>query len=96
MDLNQQNILDFRVLRGQNNQWHVTGEDLRQPLASFDSPHAACEWAIARAKPQHGRVFVEETFVDYSRSTSSSQDRLFIERRARSTADHPFRRDSLR
>jgi hypothetical protein len=67
MEFDQESDLDFRVLRGQNNQWHVTAQDFRQPLASFDSPHEACAWAIARAIPKQGRVFVEETFVDYSK-----------------------------
>ncbi len=71
MDSNEQSNLDFRVLRGQDNQWHVTADDFHQPLASFDSPHDACAWAIARAKPKQCRVFVEETFVDYSRSTNA-------------------------
>ncbi len=74
MDLAPEGGLDFRVLRGQNNQWHVIAQDYRQPLASFDSPHAACEWAIARAKPQRGRVFVEETFVDYSSFTADPKN----------------------
>jgi len=89
MDLDQQNNPDFRVLRGQNNQWHVTAQDYRQPLASFDSLHAACAWAIARAKPKRRRVFVEETFVDYSSFTTGSQDRSFIDPGARDVGNHP-------
>ena len=84
MDLDQESNLDFRVLRGQNNQWHVTAQDLRQPLASFDSPHEARAWAIARAKPKQCRVFVEETFVDYSSFKAGSQDRSVTGRDARS------------
>ena len=79
MKFDQESNLDFRVSRGQNNQWHVTAHDLRQPLASFDSPHEACAWAIERARPKQGRVFVEETFVDYaapeSRRRSPTQRR---------------------
>jgi hypothetical protein len=70
MDFDRESNVDFRVLRGQNNQWHVTEQDLRQPVASFDSPHEACAWAIARAKPKRGRVFVEGTCVDYSSFTA--------------------------
>lgn len=70
MEFDQESKLDFRVLRGQDNQWHVTAHDFRQPLASFDSPHEACDWAIERAKPKQGRVFVEETLVDYANPDS--------------------------
>jgi hypothetical protein len=84
MDLDQESNLDLRILRGQNNQWHVTAQDLRQPLASFASPHEACAWAIARAKPKQCRVFVEKTFVDYSSFKAGSQDRSFTGRGARS------------
>lgn len=49
------------VLRGPNQQWHVSAQDnLRQPLATFDNPQAACAWAIAHAQPKRGRVLVEE------------------------------------
>lgn len=96
MDLDQDSNLDFRVLRGQNNQWHVTAQDfrqlLRQPLASFDSPHDAIAWAIARAKPKRCRVFVEETFVDYSSFTAGSQERSFVDP---GVGRHPRRRDFL-
>lgn len=92
MDLDQESNLDFKVLRGQNNQWHVTAQDLRQPLASFDSPHDACAWAIARAKPRRCRVFVEETFVDYSSLTAGSQERSFVDP---GVGNHPRHRDFL-
>lgn len=74
MNFDQKSNLDFRVLRGKNNQWHVTAQDFRQPLASFDTPHEACAWAIARAKAKRGRVFVEETFVDYSSFTADPRN----------------------
>ena len=60
MELNDSSDLVFSVLRAHNTQWHVTTQDSRQLLASFDNPQAACAWAIARAKPQRGKVFVEE------------------------------------
>lgn len=75
MDFDQENNLDFRVSLGQNNQWYVTAQDFCQPLASFDSLHEACAWAIARARPKRSRVFVEETFVDFSSFTADPDNR---------------------
>jgi len=95
MDLDQESNLDFRILRGQNNQWQVTAQNFRQPLASFDSPHDACAWAIARAKPNRCRVFVEETFVDYSSFTADSRERSFVVPGARDVGNHPLRRAFL-
>ena len=49
------------VARGHDQQqWHVTTQDLTKPLASFNDAQAACAWAIARARPVQGRVLVEE------------------------------------
>jgi hypothetical protein len=66
MDFNQESNLVLRVLRGHNNRWHVIVDDFRQPLATFEGPHDACAWAIARAKSTRGKVFVENISVDYS------------------------------
>jgi hypothetical protein len=66
MDLEQESNLVLNVLRGQDDRWHVIAEDLQQPLASFDTPHDACAWAIAQAKGKRGKVFVGSTPVDYS------------------------------
>ena len=49
------------VVRGHDpQQWHVTAQDMANPLASFNDPQAACAWAIARARSVQGRVLVEE------------------------------------
>ena len=66
MDFDQESKLVLSVLRAQHDQWHVTAHDVPQPLVSFDSPHEACAWAIARAIPERGRVFVEGHLIDYS------------------------------
>ena len=56
---------DLSVLHGQDEQWHVTSQDISKPLASFDNPQAACAWAIERAKPMRSRIFVEEILLDW-------------------------------
>ncbi len=66
MDFNQNGNLVLTVLRGHNDRWHVVVDDLRQPLATFERPHDACAWAIARAKSKRARIFVENIPVDYS------------------------------
>lgn len=66
MDFNQESNLILRVLRGDDNRWHVIGDDFRQPLATFEGPHDACAWAITRAKSKRGNIFVENIPVDYS------------------------------
>ena len=66
MNLEQQSDLVLSVFRGQNDRWHVIVDEFQRPLASFDCPHDACAWAIARAKDARGKVFVENTPVDYS------------------------------
>ena len=66
MDVNQDSNLVLTVLRGHNDRWHVVVDDLRQPLATFERPHDACAWAIARAKSKRARIFVENIPVDYS------------------------------
>lgn len=66
MDFNQDSNLVLTVLRGHNDRWHVVVDDLRQPLATFERPHDACAWAIARAKSKRARIFVENIPVDYS------------------------------
>ncbi len=71
MDLNQESTLVLRVLRGHNNRWHVIVDDFRQPLATFEGPHDACAWAIARAKDECGKIFVENIPVDYFRCATS-------------------------
>jgi hypothetical protein len=71
MDLEQENDLVLNVLLGQNKEWHVIAQDFRQPLASFDNPHSACAWAIARAKPKRGRVIVEKIPVAWTDSGDS-------------------------
>jgi hypothetical protein len=58
MDLDQEVV--FSVSHGQDRRWHVTTQDSPQPLVSFDDPQAACAWAIERAKPRRGKVFVEK------------------------------------
>jgi len=68
MDLNQESKLVLSVLRGQDNRWHVTEQGFGQLLDSFDSPHEACAWAVVRAEPKRGRVFVENVLVDYSKT----------------------------
>ena len=75
MDLDQESNLVLSVLRGQDNRWHVTAQGFSQPLDSFGSPHEACAWALARAEPKRGRVFVEKALVDYSGSAAKSQER---------------------
>lgn len=66
MDVNQDSNSVLTVLRGHNDRWHVVADDLRQPLATFERPHDACAWAIARAKSRRARIFVENIPVDYS------------------------------
>lgn len=66
MDFGEDCNLVLMVLRGQNDRWHVVVDDLRQPLATFERPHDACAWAIARAKSKRARIFVENIPVDYS------------------------------
>ena len=66
MDVNQDSNLVLTVLRGHNDRWHVVVDDLRQPLATFERPHDACAWAIARAKSKRARIFVENIPIDYS------------------------------
>jgi hypothetical protein len=66
MDFGQESDLVLNVSRGQDSRWHVIVDDFHQPLASFDSPHDACAWAIARAIGKRGKVFVGDTLVDYS------------------------------
>jgi hypothetical protein len=66
MDIDQESNLVLSVLRGQNNRWHVFADGFHQSLASFDSPHDACAWAIARAMGKRGKLFVGDTLVDYS------------------------------
>lgn len=66
MDVNQDSNLVLTVIRGHNDRWHVVVDDLRQPLATFERPHDACAWAIARAKRKRARIFVENIPVDYS------------------------------
>jgi len=60
MDFHLNSDLVLSVSPGKDYQWQVTAEDLKQPLASFDSPQAACDWAIAQAKLQGGKVLIEE------------------------------------
>jgi hypothetical protein len=50
----------LNVTLGQDGQWHVTSENSSQLLASFDDPKSAAAWAIQRAKPNQGRVLVDE------------------------------------
>ena len=66
MDLNQESNPVLTVLRGHNDRWHVVVDNFRQPLATFERPHDACAWAIARAKSKRARIFVENIPVDYS------------------------------
>jgi hypothetical protein len=66
MDPDQESNPVLTVLRGQNDRWHVVLDDYRRPLATFDGPHDACAWAIARAKDKRARIFVENIPVDYS------------------------------
>jgi len=64
-------VLILNVIRGTDNRWQVTSEDLGQPIAFFDTAQDACSWAIARAKPKRGRVFVEKTPVDMQNERGS-------------------------
>jgi len=64
MDMEQESDFILSVSRGENQQWQVSVQDLKQPLATFNTPQAACAWAIARAKPKRGRVLVEELATD--------------------------------
>jgi hypothetical protein len=64
MDIEQESDFILSVSRGQNQQWHVSVQEVQQPLATFNTPQAACAWAIARAKPRRGRVLVEELETD--------------------------------
>ena len=72
MQPDQESSLVLSVIRGNNNQWPVTAQDFHETLASFDNPQAACAWAIARAKPERGRVFVEELTPDSAASARDS------------------------
>jgi hypothetical protein len=72
MDDHLDRNLILSVSPGENSQWHVKAQDLAQPLASFGSPHAACDWAIAYAKPQGGKVLIEELMS--SNQSSAGED----------------------
>ena len=63
MESVEQRGIDFSVTFGQNEQWHVTTQECPKPLASFKNPKTACEWAIQRAKPVRGRVWIGEVPV---------------------------------
>jgi hypothetical protein len=56
------------VLRGQNEQWHVTTPKASKPLASFNNPQAACAWAIDRSKPMGSKIFVDEILLAWERA----------------------------
>jgi hypothetical protein len=43
---------------GQDKQWHVTTQEIPQPLASFDNPQSACAWALWSVQPKRGKVLV--------------------------------------
>jgi len=60
MDIYHEINVVLSVSPGKDKRWQVTAEDFMQPLASFDSPQAACTWAIAQAKLQGGKVLIEE------------------------------------
>ena len=68
MDIYHEINVVLSVSPGKDQQWQVTAEDLKQPLASFDSPQAACAWAIAQAKRQGGKVLIEELEASASAS----------------------------
>jgi hypothetical protein len=65
MDFDQESNLVLKVMLGEDKEWHVIVQDFHKPLASFDNPHSACAWAIARAKPKRGRVIVETIPVEW-------------------------------
>ena len=54
----------LNVVKGMDHRWYVLINELDAPIAFFDTPHEACAWAIAHAKPKRGRVFLEKTPVD--------------------------------
>jgi hypothetical protein len=66
-----ENDVVLSVLLGENQQWHVTTQNFSGPLASFDDPRSACEWAIQRAKPTRGKVLVEEIPVAWDTKSGS-------------------------
>jgi hypothetical protein len=68
MDFHLNSNFVLSVSPGKDYQWQVTAEDFKKPLASFDSPQAACAWAIAQAKLQGGKVLIEELETSASAS----------------------------
>ncbi len=60
MDIYHEINVVMSVSPGKDKQWQVITEDIEQPLASFDSPQAACAWAIAQAKLLGGKVLIED------------------------------------
>ena len=56
----RENDVVLSVELGQDKLWHVTTQEIPQPLASFDSPQSACAWALWRVKPKRGKVFIGE------------------------------------
>ncbi len=68
MDIYHEINVVLSVSPGKDNQWQVTAEDNKHPLASFDSPQAACTWAITQAKLQGGKVLIEELVTSASAS----------------------------
>ena len=60
----EERIPIFNVVRTADDRWQVVSDELGEPVAFFNTTEEACSWAIVRAKPRRGRVFVENTPVD--------------------------------
>jgi hypothetical protein len=60
MDFDSKSNLVLSVSPGHHQQWHVAEPGICPPLATFDTPQAACAWALDYAKPKGGRVVVEK------------------------------------
>lgn len=62
MGFDQKGSLVFRVARDKTGMWNVNEEGFEQPLASFDTPKDAREYALDIAKSNDGstvKVFDE-------------------------------------